>query len=31
MQPLFATAKWEEGLVRDDLRGYVTVALSVAQ
>jgi SRSO17 transposase len=27
MQRLFTTAKWGAGLVRDDLRGYVTAAL----
>jgi SRSO17 transposase len=27
MQRLFATARWDEDLVRDDLRGYVTAAL----
>jgi SRSO17 transposase len=27
MQRLFTTAKWDEDLVRDDLRGYVTAAL----
>jgi hypothetical protein len=27
MQRLFTSAKWDEGLVRDDLRGYVTAAL----
>lgn len=27
MQRLFTTAKWDAGLVRDDLRGYVTAAL----
>lgn len=27
MQRLFTTARWEEDLVRDDLRGYVTAAL----
>jgi SRSO17 transposase len=27
MQRLFTTARWDEDLVRDDLRGYVTAAL----
>jgi SRSO17 transposase len=27
MQRLFTSARWDEDLVRDDLRGYVTAAL----
>jgi SRSO17 transposase len=30
MQRLFTTARWDEDLVRDDLRGYVTAALGDA-
>jgi DDE superfamily endonuclease len=28
MQRLFTTARWDQGLVRDDVSGYVTAALS---